>query len=171
MRRPYDFGVRSLRSYCLLFFLSFLSQKRDVTPLPYRDNAWSGAGQGLAPTPGLRCFGDGDSNETKPIRTGIRFQGAGISEQTLRLSRQTKPIRPGATRTESIVWERSYDRSGPQRASAKQSQFAGTDRDGRGPTGSPAELALRLIAQNEPNLLAMGTEDHRQGQGLGRCHP
>ena len=34
----------------------------------------------------------------------------------------------------------------------KQSQFAGTDRDGRGPAKSPAELSLGHVAPNKPNL-------------------
>lgn len=71
---------------------------------------------------------------------------------------------------------------------AKRSQFADAPKDGRGPKKPPEELPLGSVApnkpnsrrgrvgrghrrvgrganvQNEPNLLSMGSEDHRQGR-------
>jgi hypothetical protein len=43
MRRPYGFR-HSSRLYCLLFLLFFLSQNREVMPLPYKANREQGAG-------------------------------------------------------------------------------------------------------------------------------
>ena len=77
---------------------------------------------------------------------------------------QTKPIPGGAKRGASGLQERSYGERHVQQASAKQSQFAGTAPDGRGPGESPAELSLRRIAPNRPNLRQVGREDHRQGR-------
>ena len=89
--------------------------------------------------------------------------------------RRERPVRSASTRyserrcakqTQSPASDRSGHKWGTRRRSCrwdrryKQSQFADTDRDGRGPAKAPPEPSLGAIAPNEPNLPRTGRKRH-----------
>ena len=65
----------------------------------------------------------------------------------------------GATGGASALQKKIYGELHMQQASAKQSQFAGTAPDGCGTGESPAELSVKRIARNKPNLARSGGRD------------
>jgi hypothetical protein len=108
------------------------------------------------PTPDPCAFVRNEPNLRRGRVSGVRVQRTGTSPPSPWPGAfvRNEPNPGGASGGTSTLWEKSYDKSAPQRGSAKQSQFAegsrsrGQSSANRDPTPDPG-----AFVRNEPNWL------------------